>query len=256
MIECLEVQKNGGWKPIRSTTKAIIEFDYNYFLSLIPLYSSLEPLYNVKNRSTLFRTFLLKEIIIFVSKENKDMNTPSNMLALGTKAPFFELPNPSKTNELQSLEELKGEKGTLVIFMCNHCPFVLHVIDKLNELYEDYNDKGIEFIAINANDIEKYPADSPEKMIEFQIDRRFDFPYLFDESQAVAKAYDAACTPDFYFFDDKLDLVYRGQMDDSRPGNNKDVTGEDLIIAFENLLAGEPQEEIQRPSMGCNIKWK
>ena len=163
------------------------------------------------------------------------MNTPSNMLALGTKAPFFELPNPSKTNELQSLDELKGEKGTLVIFMCNHCPFVLHVIDKINELYEDYNERGIEFIAINANDIEKYPADSPEKMIEFQIERNFDFPYLFDESQAVAKAYEAACTPDFYFFDDK---------------------GEDLIIAFENLLAGEAQEEIQRPSMGCNIKWK
>jgi len=184
------------------------------------------------------------------------MDTSSNMLALGTKAPFFELPNPSKLNEPENLEDLKGEKGTLVIFMCNHCPFVLHIIDKLNELYEDYNEKGIEFIAINSNNSEKYPADSPENMIEFQIDRKFDFPYLFDESQAVAKAFEAACTPDFFFFDSKLDLIYRGQMDDSRPGNNKDVTGEDLIIAFENLLSGEPQEEIQRPSMGCNIKWK
>lgn len=183
-------------------------------------------------------------------------NTPSNMLALGTKAPYFELPNPSKSNEIQSLENLKGKKGTLVVFMCNHCPFVLHIIDKLTELYEDYQDKGIEFIAINSNDIEKYPADSPEKMIEFQIEKRFEFPYLFDESQSIAKAYDAACTPDFYFFDEKLDLVYRGQMDDSRPSNNKEVTGEDLIVAFENLLADELQDENQRPSMGCNIKWK
>ncbi len=183
-------------------------------------------------------------------------NTPSNMLPLGTRAPFFELPNPAEDNQVQSLEQLKGEKGTLVIFMCNHCPFVLHVIEKLKELYEDYKDLGIEFIGINANDVEKYPADSPEKMIEFQKEKIFGFPYLYDESQAVAKAYDAACTPDFFFFDDKLDLIYRGQMDDSRPGNQKEITGEDLIIAFENLLAGEPQEELQKPSMGCNIKWK
>ena len=180
--------------------------------------------------------------------------TSSNMLQLGTKAPFFELPNPSHSNELQSLENLKGEKATLIIFICNHCPFVLHVIDKITELYEDYQEKGIEFIAINSNDIQKY--DSPEQMIEFQVERKFDFPYLNDESQAVAKAYDAACTPDFYLFDDKLDLIYRGQMDDSRPGNTKEITGEDLIIAFENLLAGEPQEEMQIPGMGCGIKWK
>lgn len=183
-------------------------------------------------------------------------NTPSNMLALGTKAPFFELPNPLKNNDLQNLENLKGEKGTLVIFMCNHCPFVLHIIDKLTELYEDYQEKGIEFIAINSNNVEKYPADSPENMIDFQQERNFGFPYLYDESQAIAKAYDAACTPDFYFFDEKLDLIYRGQLDDSRPGNTHEVTGEDLIIAFENLLAGEAQEEFQKPSMGCNIKWK
>ncbi len=183
-------------------------------------------------------------------------NTPSTMRELGSKAPFFELPNPSQSNEQQSLDNLKGKKGTLVFFMCNHCPFVLHVIDKLTELYEDYQDKGIEFIAINSNDVEKYPADSPEKMVEFQLERRFEFPYLYDESQAVARAYDAACTPDFFFFDEKLDLIYRGQMDDSRPGNNKEVTGEDLIIAFENLLAGAPQEDFQKPSMGCNIKWK
>ncbi len=183
-------------------------------------------------------------------------DTSSTMLALGTKAPYFELPNPSASGETQSLEDLKGEKGTLVVFMCNHCPFVLHAIDKLTELYEDYQSKGIEFIAINANDHEKYPADSPEKMIDFQIERRFEFPYLLDESQTVAKAYNAACTPDFFFFDEKLDLIYRGQMDASRPGNTKELTGEDLIIAFENLLAGAPQEELQMPSLGCGIKWK
>lgn len=183
-------------------------------------------------------------------------NTPSNMLPIGTKAPFFELPNPAKNFKLQTLDKLKGEKGTLVMFICNHCPFVIHVIDKLAELYEDYSKKGIEFIAINSNDVEKYPADSPNLMIDFANEKGFEFPYLYDESQAIAKAYDAACTPDFYFFDEKLDLVYRGQMDDSRPGNQKEVTGEDLIIAFENLFAGEPQEELQKPSMGCNIKWK
>lgn len=183
-------------------------------------------------------------------------NTNSNMIELGTKAPFFELPNPSHSNELESLNDLKGKKATLVIFMCNHCPFVLHIIDKLSELYEDYQDQGIEFIAINANDADKYPADAPDKMAEFQVEKKFDFPYLYDESQAIAKAYNAACTPDFFLFDDKLDLIYRGQMDDSRPGNTKEITGEDLIIAFENLLAGEPQDEMQRPSMGCGIKWK
>ncbi|RRQ47400.1 thioredoxin family protein [Chryseobacterium sp. SC28] len=183
-------------------------------------------------------------------------NTPSNMLALGTKAPDFSLPNPAKNNEIQSLDSLKGKKGTLIVFMCNHCPFVLHIIDKLEELYEDYRSQGIEFIGINANDADQYPADSPEKMVEFVQEKNINFPYLFDESQDVAKAYDAACTPDFYFFDDDLKLIYRGQMDDSRPGNQKEITGEDLIIAFENHLAGQAQEDLQRPSLGCNIKWK
>lgn len=183
-------------------------------------------------------------------------NTPSNMLALGTKAPDFKLAQPSKNNELQSLDSLKGKKGTLVIFMCNHCPFVLHVIDKLEELYEDYKSQGIEFIGINANDVDKYPADSPENMVDFVEEKGIKFPYLYDATQEVAKSYDAACTPDFYFFDENLNLIYRGQMDDSRPGNQKEITGEDLIIAFENLLAGAEQEEFQRPSLGCNIKWK
>lgn len=183
-------------------------------------------------------------------------NTPSNMLALGTKAPDFQLPNPSNNNQLQALESLKGKKGTLVIFMCNHCPFVLHIIDKLEELYEDYKSQGIEFIGINANDVDKYPADSPENMVDFVEEKGIRFPYLYDATQDVAKSYDAACTPDFFFFDDNLKLIYRGQMDDSRPGNQKEVTGEDLVIAFENLLAGAEQEAFQRPSLGCNIKWK
>ena len=183
-------------------------------------------------------------------------NTPSNMLALGTKAPDFQLPNPSNNNQLQALESLKGKKGTLVIFMCNHCKFVLHIIDKLEELYEDYKSQGIEFIGINANDVDKYPADSPENMVDFVEEKGIRFPYLYDATQDVAKSYDAACTPDFFFFDDNLKLIYRGQMDDSRPGNQKEVTGEDLVIAFENLLAGAEQEEFQRPSLGCNIKWK
>lgn len=183
-------------------------------------------------------------------------NTPSNMLALGTKAPDFQLPNPSNNNQLQALESLRGKKGTLVIFMCNHCPFVLHIIDKLEELYEDYKSQGIEFIGINANDVDKYPADSPENMVDFVEEKGIRFPYLYDATQDVAKSYDAACTPDFFFFDDNLKLIYRGQMDDSRPGNQKEVTGEDLVIAFENLLAGAEQEEFQRPSLGCNIKWK
>ncbi len=183
-------------------------------------------------------------------------NTSSNMLALGTQAADFSLPNPSKNNEIQTLESLKGKKGTLVIFMCNHCPFVLHIIDKLEELYEDYKSLGIEFIAINSNDVDNYPADSPEMMVEFADEKELKFPYLYDESQDVAKSYNAACTPDFYFFDENLKLIYRGQMDDSRPGNQKEITGEDLIIAFENQLAGLTQEDFQRPSLGCNIKWK
>lgn len=183
-------------------------------------------------------------------------DTASNMLALGTIAPNFSLPNPVKNNSLQSLQELKGEKGTLVMFICNHCPFVLHAIDKLTELYEDYKTEGIEFIAISSNDTNRYPADSPELMVEFSDEKGMSFPYLYDESQEVAKAYQAACTPDFFFFDENLKLIYRGQMDESRPGNHKEITGEDLIIAFENQLAGQAQEDLQRPSLGCNIKWK
>lgn len=183
-------------------------------------------------------------------------DTPSAMLPLGTRAPYFELPEPNADNALRTLDELKGEKATLVFFICNHCPFVLHVIEKIQELYEEYKDQGIAFIAINSNDPEIKPDDAPEKMPDFVRKYGIQFPYLYDESQSIAKAYEAACTPDFYLFDSKLDLVYRGQMDSARPGNHQEVTGEDLIIAFENLLAGQPQEEMQLPSLGCSIKWK
>ncbi len=183
-------------------------------------------------------------------------DTPSNMLKLGTLAPTFSLPEPNNNMVPVSLEDSKGAKGTLMVFMCNHCPFVLHVIEKLQELYEDYSASGIQFIGINSNDATTYPADSPDLMPDFITQYSLTFPYLFDESQNVAKAYEAACTPDFYLFDSDLKLIYRGRMDASRPGNTVEVTGEDLIIAFENLLADQPQEETQLPSIGCNIKWK
>jgi len=181
--------------------------------------------------------------------------TPSNMIALGTKAYDFSLWNP-KEQKNNSLHEIKGDKGTLIIFMCNHCPFVVHIIEKLVAIYEEYNDKGVQFIAINANDVENYPEDSPENMLQFAKKWNLKFPYLFDESQDIAKAYQAACTPDFYLFDKELELVYRGRMDGSTPGNNIPNTGEDLIRAIENLLANKAPLDDQKHSLGCNIKWK
>jgi|SRR5690554_1280767 len=180
--------------------------------------------------------------------------TPSNMVPLGTKATDFNLINPL-SNQLNSLEKLKGEEGTLIIFMCNHCPYVVHVIEKLVEMHENHVSKGIEFIGISANDVEKYPQDAPDKMVEFIKHYDIKFPYLYDESQEVAKAYDATCTPDFFLFDEDLKLVYRGQMDESRPGG-KAPTGANMIAAFEHLLNNKPPIENQLPSMGCNIKWK
>lgn len=181
--------------------------------------------------------------------------TPSNMLPLGTEAPEFNLVNVV-TNEHQSLEHLKGPKGTLIIFMCNHCPFVIHVLDEIKNLAAEYKTKSIDTIAISSNDVANYPDDSPEKMKDLATKMDFTFPYLYDEDQSVAKAYDAACTPDFYLFDKALKLVYRGQLDGSRPGNDIPLTGEDLRKALDNLLAGQPISEDQKPSLGCNIKWK
>jgi peroxiredoxin len=181
--------------------------------------------------------------------------TPSNMIPLGTIAPSFKLKDTNSNNEY-SFEDLKGSKGTLVVFICNHCPFVLHVIREVVMIANDYRVQGIGVVAISSNDIVKYPQDSPEMMTEFAFQNKIDFPYLFDESQEVAKAYNAACTPDFYLFDSQDRLFYRGQLDDSRPGNGIPLSGSDLRSAIDGLIYNRSLNEIQKPSIGCSIKWK
>ena len=181
--------------------------------------------------------------------------TASNMLPLGTKAPQFNLIDV-KDNQKKSLTDLSGEVGTLVLFICNHCPFVIHVNDQLVKLANDYKKKGINCIAISSNDVVQYPQDGPELMRQHAKDNHYPFPYLYDETQDVAKAYDAACTPDFFLFDSELILVYAGQLDDSRPGNVLPVTGKDLRTAMDALVNNEAIDPDQKPSMGCNIKWK
>jgi peroxiredoxin len=179
--------------------------------------------------------------------------TPSTMLPLGTPAPPFRLPDPA--GRLVALEDFANEPALLVMFLCNHCPYVQHVADGIARLVRDYAGKGLAAVAINANDVAKYPADAPAKMAEEAKRRGYTFPYLYDESQAVAKAYRAACTPEFYLFDRERRLVYRGQLDASRPGNAVPVTGADLRAALDALLRGAPVPGDQKPSMGCNIKW-
>ena len=177
------------------------------------------------------------------------------MLALGTKAPNFDLPNVV-TGETTSLGEVQGEKGTVVMFICNHCPYVKHVNEEIVRLANDYRVTGFGFVGISSNDVENYPQDSPEKMAVIAEEENYTFPYLYDESQEIAKAYDAACTPDFYVFDAELRLGYRGQLDASRPGNRIQVTGRDVREALDNIMNNQPQRKDQRPSMGCGIKWK
>jgi peroxiredoxin len=179
--------------------------------------------------------------------------TESTMLPLGTGAPPFTLPDTE--GEHISLDDLAGGEGVAVIFMCNHCPYVIHVQHELAAVARAYEERGIRFVGINSNDVEAYPDDSPERMREEKERVGYPFPYLFDESQEVARAYRAACTPDIYLFDRDLKLVYRGQFDSSRP-NSGTPTGENLIAAMEAVLAGEPVEEDQQPGIGCNIKWK
>jgi len=181
--------------------------------------------------------------------------TESNMLPLGTKAPDFELLD-TVTNQMVSLQKIRGTKGTVVMFICNHCPFVKHVNEEIVRLANDYRVTGFGFVAISSNDVERYPEDSPAEMYRTAQRLKYSFPYLFDETQEVAKAYDAACTPDFYLFDDELRLVYRGQLDNSRPGNGIPVNGRDLREAMDNILNNNPQRTDQKPSIGCNIKWK
>jgi len=182
------------------------------------------------------------------------VRTPSTMLPLGSVAPDFDLPNVD--GRMVDYPTAAGEQGTVVMFICNHCPFVKHVADQLAALGRDYLPRGIGFAAISSNDVSTHPADSPEQMVAEAEERGYHFPYLYDETQEVAQAYRAACTPDFFLFDSQRRLVYRGQLDASRPGNDVPVTGSDLRVALDALLAGRPPLAAQTPSLGCNIKWK
>ncbi|NBT12665.1 MAG: thioredoxin family protein [Planctomycetia bacterium] len=182
------------------------------------------------------------------------VRTPSTMLPLGTPAPDFSLPGVD--GRMVSLADAAGPQGTLVMFICNHCPFVKHVADELSVLGRESMARGIGVVAISSNDVSTHPADSPEQMVHEAEERGYVFPYLYDETQAVAHAYHAACTPDFFLFDADRKLVYRGQLDASRPGNEVPVTGADLRAAIDALLNGRPIPAEQRPSLGCNIKWK
>ena len=181
--------------------------------------------------------------------------TPSTMLELGTEAPQFSLPNPS-TGDTVSLSDFPDAKGYVIAFICNHCPFVQLLRHEFARFGREYTEKGMAVIAINSNDIETYPNDGPEHMAKEASRFGYTFPYLLDEDQSVAKAYRAACTPDFFMFDADRKLFYRGQFDASRPGSDISVTGEDMRTAAEALLAGQPSPENQVPSLGCNIKWK
>lgn len=182
-------------------------------------------------------------------------DTPSTMLELGTEAPDFKLFD-TVNNQIVSRSDFDNAKGLLVVFICNHCPFVKNILDGFVDAAKDIQQKGIGVVTISSNDVENYPEDSPVKMAQLARDHKFSFPYLYDGTQDVAQAYRAACTPDFYLFDENSRLVYRGQFDDSRPGNHQPVTGSDLRNAVARLLEdGKPVED-QKPSMGCNIKWK
>ncbi len=182
------------------------------------------------------------------------VKTASTMLPLGTRAPDFSLRNVD--GQMVSLSDFQGRPALLVIFMCNHCPFVKHIAEQLAQLGRDYQGVGVGIVAISSNDIANHPEDSPEQMIHEVEQRGYSFPYLYDEDQDVAIAYQAACTPDFYVFDGDQKLAYRGQLDSSRPDSGIPVTGQDLRAALDAILAGEPAAEHQVPSIGCNIKWK
>jgi peroxiredoxin len=182
------------------------------------------------------------------------VRTPSTMLPLGTPAPDFKLMNVDGREV--ALADFAGKPALLVMFMCNHCPFVIHVADQLAQLASEYMARGVAVVGINSNDTATHPADSPERMVAEAEERGYQFPYLFDETQDVAHEYRAACTPDFFLFDKDRKLVYRGQLDDSRPGNGVPVTGKDLRAALDATLAGATPVSEQRASLGCNIKWK
>jgi peroxiredoxin len=182
------------------------------------------------------------------------VKTASTMLPLGSQAPDFSLPDVD--GKTVSRDDFRDAPALLVVFMCNHCPFVKHIASELARLGQDYQKRGVAIVGINPNDAENYPDDAPEQMRREVVQRDYTFPYLYDETQETAKAYRAACTPDFFVFDQERRLVYRGQLDSSRPGSEIPVTGDDLRFALDRLLAGQPVPEDQRPSIGCNIKWK
>jgi len=181
--------------------------------------------------------------------------TPSKMVNLGTRAPDFELVDVV-SGEKRSLKSLKSEKATVVMFICNHCPFVRHILKELVNVAEEYKKQGVSFIGISANDPIEYPEDAPGPMKQLAETFGFSFPYLFDETQEIAKAYEAACTPDLFIYDGSLKCVYRGQFDDARPSNGLPVTGSDLKAALDAILGGLPVPQPQKPSLGCNIKWR
>lgn len=177
------------------------------------------------------------------------------MLPLGTPAPDFQLPDVV-SGDIISLKSLDPKQGLLVMFICQHCPFVKHIQGELAKIGQDYAEKPINIVAISSNDVENYPDDSPEKLSEMAVNLGFKFPICYDETQEIAKAYTAACTPDFFLFDRDFRLVYRGQLDESRPGNDQPVTGKDLRAALDGVIAGQDLSAEQKPSIGCNIKWK
>lgn len=181
--------------------------------------------------------------------------TPSRMLPLGTVAPDFSLVDAVSGDRL-ALADVRGREGTLVMFICNHCPYVKHVNAELVRVARDAQSRGIGVVAISSNDVNAYPADAPERMAEVARDQAYPFAYLYDDTQSVARAYDAACTPDFFLFDAQGQLVYRGRLDDSTPGNGRPVTGADLRAALDALAAGVALPAAQHPSVGCNIKWR
>ncbi len=181
--------------------------------------------------------------------------TESTMMPLGSRAPSFSLPDTVSGRTL-TLDEVAGERATLVMFICNHCPFVKHIVQGIVALARDYGNKGVGIVAISANDVESHPEDSPDNMARFAAENGFTFPYLYDETQEVARAYKAACTPDFFLFDSELACIYRGRFDGARPGSDEPVTGNDLRAALDAVVAGEPVGKLQQPSIGCNIKWK
>ena len=181
--------------------------------------------------------------------------TPSTMIPLGTQAPYFKLKDVC-SDKFLSLDEIKSNNATVIMFICNHCPYVKHIQAKLIDVVKNYQQKGVSFVAINSNDAINYPADNPEQMREIAHVKGYTFPYLYDETQDIAKAYHAACTPDFFVFDKNLACAYRGRFDDATPGNANPVTGKELTNALDAILANKSVDENQKPSVGCNIKWR